>query len=168
MADVARRKARAKLAAVGGERLAEDVETCVFNFTLRVCREAGVPLYWENRKVRDVYAHKIWSMIFNLKNPANPGLLRRVQSGEMPIKTLVDAHPAVLFPEKWDELYEIVAKKQLRKQLTTDIDKVPEGAFTCSRCKSRKTVFYEMQTRSADEPSTIFIQCIACSKRWKQ
>ncbi len=39
--------------------------------------------------------------------------------------------------------------------------------FKCKRCKSRKTTYYEMQTRSADEPMTIFITCLTCGNRWK-
>ena len=40
--------------------------------------------------------------------------------------------------------------------------------FVCKKCKSRKCTYYELQTRSADEPSTIFISCLDCGKHWKQ
>ena len=39
--------------------------------------------------------------------------------------------------------------------------------FTCSKCKSKKCTYYEMQTRSADEPATIFITCLDCGKNWR-
>jgi DNA-directed RNA polymerase subunit M/transcription elongation factor TFIIS len=41
------------------------------------------------------------------------------------------------------------------------------GLFTCGRCKSQKTTYYEMQTRSADEPMTVFVSCLNCEKNWK-
>lgn len=42
-----------------------------------------------------------------------------------------------------------------------------EGEYTCSnpKCRSRKTSYYLMQTRSGDEPMTVFITCHACGKR---
>jgi transcription elongation factor S-II len=39
--------------------------------------------------------------------------------------------------------------------------------FTCGRCKSVKTTSTQKQTRSADEPMTVFVFCLNCGKRWK-
>ncbi len=41
------------------------------------------------------------------------------------------------------------------------------GEFTCSKCKGTKTTHYSMQTRSSDEPMTVFVCCLNCGKRWK-
>ena len=40
--------------------------------------------------------------------------------------------------------------------------------FTCGKCKSKRCTYYTMQTRSADEPETIFITCLDCGKNWKR
>jgi DNA-directed RNA polymerase subunit M/transcription elongation factor TFIIS len=37
----------------------------------------------------------------------------------------------------------------------------------CNKCKSKKVVFYSLQTRSCDEPMTIFYTCMNCNKKWK-
>jgi transcription elongation factor S-II len=42
-----------------------------------------------------------------------------------------------------------------------------EGQFKCGKCKSKKTDYYQMQTRSADEPMTTYVTCMACGNRWK-
>ena len=42
-----------------------------------------------------------------------------------------------------------------------------EGFFTCGKCHSKKTSFYQMQTRGADEPMTNFVTCHNCGRRWK-
>ena len=41
------------------------------------------------------------------------------------------------------------------------------GLFKCGRCKSKKTTYYQLQTRSADEPMTTFVSCLNCEKNWK-
>jgi len=45
--------------------------------------------------------------------------------------------------------------------------KFTEGGFVCRKCKSNKTIFYQKQTRSADEPMTTFITC-ENGHRWKE
>lgn len=39
--------------------------------------------------------------------------------------------------------------------------------FRCGKCGQRKTTYFELQTRSADEPMTAFITCVNCGARWK-
>ncbi len=45
--------------------------------------------------------------------------------------------------------------------------KLSEGIMICKFCKSKKTISYEKQTRSADEQSTIFVKCMDCSKSFR-
>jgi transcription elongation factor S-II len=71
-----------------------------------------------------------------------------------------------LFPEKWCELAEMAIKREAKmlevdKSMATDM-------FKCSRCQKRQCTYYEMQTRSADEPMTQFIRCLNCGKQWRQ
>lgn len=33
--------------------------------------------------------------------------------------------------------------------------------------RERKCSYYQMQTRSADEPMTTFVRCVACGNRWR-
>ncbi|KAF8478244.1 transcription factor S-II-domain-containing protein [Gautieria morchelliformis] len=40
-------------------------------------------------------------------------------------------------------------------------------AFQCGRCRQRKTRYFQRQTRSADEPMTIFVTCTNCGNKWK-
>ena len=44
---------------------------------------------------------------------------------------------------------------------------VPDGMLCCGKCGMQKTSSYEMQTRSADEPMTIFATCLCCGHRWR-
>ena len=40
--------------------------------------------------------------------------------------------------------------------------------FACGQCGSTNVQTRQMQTRSADEPMTVFCACLQCGKRWKK
>eukprot|EP00501_MAST-03F_sp_TOSAG23-6_P001845 GSMAST32.ASY1.ANO1.1923.1 assembled CDS len=42
-----------------------------------------------------------------------------------------------------------------------------KGLFKCRRCHKWKTTNYQKQTRCADEPMTVFVQCLNCGNRWR-
>jgi DNA-directed RNA polymerase subunit M/transcription elongation factor TFIIS len=42
-----------------------------------------------------------------------------------------------------------------------------KGEFQCRKCKGTKTSHYSMQTRSSDEPMTVFVCCLQCGNRWR-
>jgi DNA-directed RNA polymerase subunit M/transcription elongation factor TFIIS len=70
-----------------------------------------------------------------------------------------------LNPEHWKEYIERKIKRDSSKY-TTNIE-ASTDMFTCKKCKSKKCTYYELQTRSADEPTTVFITCLDCGKHWK-
>lgn len=150
--------------------LGRKLEILVWNHTLARCRADHIPLEWPTTHlgdtVRSRYTQKVMALgYFNLRT--NEDLAAKVAAGDITLRKLVGMTPYQMNPQLWDPIFDKVAYKQLRRQLTVDVDSAPDGAFTCGKCKSKKTTFYQMQTRSADEPMTCFIQCLACGKRWK-
>jgi DNA-directed RNA polymerase subunit M/transcription elongation factor TFIIS len=45
---------------------------------------------------------------------------------------------------------------------------ITESILVCGKCKKRQVDYYEKQTRGADEPMTIFANCLHCGNRWRQ
>lgn len=43
---------------------------------------------------------------------------------------------------------------------------IEEGVLEC-KCGSKRTISYQRQTRSADEGSTTFAQCVECGTKWR-
>ena len=167
--ETVRRKVIERFGRVFGEgnEKARDLEVCVYNWCVRSSRVDGIPRHWDNPAFRYRYTTKALALQFNLENPKNPGLLVKVNAGDMGLKKLVRASPAELFPELWEPVFERVVSRQMRRQLGGDVANAVDGAFTCGRCKSKKTTYYQIQVRSADEPMTTFVQCLNCGKRWK-
>lgn len=38
----------------------------------------------------------------------------------------------------------------------------------CERCQAKEAYFFQMQTRSADEPMSTFYRCVECKHQWKE
>ena len=39
--------------------------------------------------------------------------------------------------------------------------------FKCGKCKGNDCSYFQLQTRSADEPMTTYVWCSGCGNRWK-
>lgn len=166
--------------ALGDAALARELEYGVMKWTGATCKRDGVPPYWvvhkgrASKKTRVMsrfryrYTTRALSLEFNLRNPRNPELARRFKAGEISVRDLLFMRPEHAWPARWEEVRELVRFRQLRREAATmDPATAPDGAYTCSKCRSRKTVYTELQTRSADEPTTKFVRCLQCGKAWK-
>lgn len=126
------------------------------------------------------YLAKARSLFFNIKK--NVDLTTQILLGQIPADELVDMSSEQLASdEKRKEREEKARKMMDTSRLDWDQaneDKINEmcgikgellkaSLFTCGRCKSVKTTSTQKQTRSADEPMTVFVLCLNCGKRWK-
>jgi transcription elongation factor S-II len=125
-----------------------------------------------------LYISKARSIAANLRN--NQTLREQVYSGECNPKEIARMNPRELADKSVQEAI-AQRKHDLEKGRQTDMyqelrEKAQKaiginaegGEFTCSRCKGTKTSHYSMQTRSSDEPMTVFVTCLTCKKRWRE
>jgi DNA-directed RNA polymerase subunit M/transcription elongation factor TFIIS len=128
-----------------------------------------VPRNWKSTNFCELHKQICWSVISNLhpnSNVKNPRLLQRVQDKEFPISDIPKMSSYELYPENWKELSD---KQLIREQKILEGNKSrATDQFKCKKCGKRECTYYEMQTRSADEPMTIFITCLNCGKHWRQ
>lgn len=45
---------------------------------------------------------------------------------------------------------------------------VPETEALCPHCGNKRAYYMQLQTRSADEPMTVFYKCTKCKEQWKE
>jgi DNA-directed RNA polymerase subunit M/transcription elongation factor TFIIS len=66
-----------------------------------------------------------------------------------------------------DPKYAIYREKlEEEDQFLTNPFEIEEGVLEC-KCGSKRTISFQRQTRSADEGSTTFAQCVECGTRWR-
>jgi len=149
--------------------VAKKLEIVLYNTVLRQCAADRVPLVWDG-VLRERYTTRAVGLDVYTLRP-RPQLCRDLVSGAVPLKKFIAMKPWEIDPDLWAEAFEKAAKRQLGRDVgfmtREQIDAMPEGALECRACKSRKTTYTELQTRSADEPMTVFALCLSCGKRWK-
>ena len=153
---------------IKNDLITRKIEQGIYNFTIIKGDARDILLMWGNKPFDDIYCGKARSIYTNLNGKSyikNTRLLERLLESEFDCYNMAFMTPQELFPEHWKEL---IDKKYRKEKLLYLIKEVPKTSkFKCARCKGRDTTYYELQTRSADEPMTTFITCLNCGKRWK-
>ena len=152
------------------ELQAKDLEIGVFNATIDYANNYGIQLSWKSQILLDTYINISRSIYSNIKKDSyigNKNLHKRMlKNKEFLPHMLPYMQYHNIFPERWKD---IIEKNQRRFKAAYEIKLVAmSDMITCSRCKSKKVSYYELQTRSGDEASTLFMNCLICGKKWKQ
>lgn len=139
-----------------------NMEKNILNHSINHCDEAA----WENHKFVNIYKHKFLQLQFNLRK--SPELKMKILEKKVKTTDVIGMQPEQLwFDGPRAKQVEKKIHTELRKQALANEAKNQDGLFKCGKCKSMKTTYYEMQTRSADEPMTVFVSCLSCGKNWK-
>ena len=113
------------------------------------------------------YKAKARSLMFNLRDEKNPDLRSSVLSGDIMPAALVKLEPKDLASKHMKERNARIVEEMTRNAMGPSANVESTDQFQCGKCKQRKCTYYQMQTRSADEPMTTFVTCIVCNNRWK-
>ena len=145
------------------------IEAAIFKKAMETATVEEIRKTWNNQAFRDAYLAVARRIVGNLSPSSyiqNKNLWVRFSSGELTIEEIVKQNYYELCPENWQQMVDRQAKRE-QIQLEGDFSRATDK-WMCHGCKQRKCTYYELQTRSADEPMTIFIHCLNCNKRWTQ
>lgn len=145
------------------------LEFAIFKATYDQAHRHFVPRNWKSFHFTELYKQISQHVLWNIhpKSPIqNTRLIERIIEKEFDLVSLPTMSAYDMYPEHWKELAD---KLLIREQKILEGNKSrATDQYKCHRCGKRECTYYEMQTRSADEPMTIFITCLNCGKRWKQ
>jgi transcription elongation factor S-II len=124
--------------------------------------------HFDNSLFQTVYMQSLRRFVGNLDPNSyvkNAFLLKKIIQKDLTIDNLATMNIMDYSPTLYTELNDrmlLREKQQLEgnKALATDL-------FKCGRCHKRECTYYELQTRSADEPMTKFISCLNCGNHWR-
>ncbi len=130
----------------------------------------AIEVDWGNRVFWNLYRNKAISLYENLKGVNSyvdnkENWLEKLKSNELTIPQFVEMNAFDMCPSRWKATIEKIIETE--KKLYSKKDSASIFMW-CSGCKKKsKCDYYQMQTRSADEPMTTFVTCLECDKQWK-
>tara|TARA_Y100001970_G_scaffold287449_1_gene412155 strand:+ start:2863 stop:3393 length:531 start_codon:yes stop_codon:yes gene_type:complete len=154
---------------VNNYKISRKIEKSIYNYIINLSKEKNIQRSWSNVVFLNLYRSKILSIYSNLDQNGyikNDQLLNNIKDGTIKPENVGELSVYDIFPDNWKELLNIKSKRdkikyELKPEAMTTL-------FKCRKCGSRETSYYEVQTRSADEPMTQFITCLKCGNRWRQ
>ena len=161
--DTFRENIRKKMYVILSDHLmATNLEKGVYNYCIKEANSKKIIKKWDNPYFKQLYIDHLRSIFSNLKNNE---LLQQIKGGDILPQNLAFMTHQEMNPTHWKKLIDQKIKRDANKfsnkiRASTDM-------FTCRKCKGSKCTYYELQTRSADEPATIFVTCLDCGKNWK-
>ncbi|WLF77841.1 transcription elongation factor TFIIS [Lodderomyces elongisporus] len=121
----------------------------------------------EYSKVNEAYRNKLRTFVMQLRNKKNPELRERLLTRQITAERFIKMSPNEMAPEELKKEIEKMHKQNLFDAQGATEKRAVTDRFTCGKCKHKKVSYYQMQTRSADEPLTTFCTCENCGNRWK-
>ena len=147
---------------IENDKIAKNLERSIMNYTIHEAKTKNIVRKWENKYFIQLYKNRLRSIYINLKNP---NFLEKIKTKKIRTKQLASMTHQEMCPEKWKDL--IDAKIKRDKNMTSVNMSAATDEFKCYRCRKNKCTYYQLQTRSADEPITTFVTCLVCGNRWK-
>ncbi len=150
------------------KKISLNLEKGIYNFAIKAAKQKNIIRNWNNSTFVMLYVDKLKSIMTNLNvksSVENKNLLNKLKNGDFKPHELAFMSCQEMFPEKWKYLVDAKIKRD-KKEGEVDLSAATDEFF-CFKCKKRKCSYYEMQTRSADEPMTTFVTCLLCGNNWK-
>lgn len=145
------------------------IEISIYNYAITQAEKFHIYSHWENPVFIPYYVDKAKSLISNLCEDfgvCNTRLKTLVVEHKVDLLKLANMSYQELWPENWQAIKdEQIKLEQMRKDA---IKSKATDMFKCPRCAKRNSIYFELQTRSSDEPMTQFITCQECGLHWKQ
>lgn len=154
---------------LNNELLSRQIEQQLFNLSIKVAKEKCLKRNWSNSLFKQLYISKIRAFYSNICESSyikNPDFKEKIINSSIKVEDIPQLSVYDIYPGNWSELLD---KKIKRDKLKYEMKpQAMTNQFKCRKCSSRSCSYYEVQTRSADEPMTQFISCLECGNRWKQ
>ncbi|CAF0947621.1 unnamed protein product [Didymodactylos carnosus] len=124
-------------------------------------------IYKEIQDTGVKYKNRIRSRLANLKDLKNPGLRNNVLLGYITSERLASLTADEMASEDLKREREKLTKDAINEHQLAVATGIGTDLIQCGRCKQKNCTYTEAQTRSADEPMTLFVLCNHCGLRWK-
>lgn len=144
------------------------IERSCYNSACSSADKKNVSRNWENPLFLHLYnmiSYRVQKNIYwQEENTDSDCLIKKIVAGECRVENIGDMESRELQPLKTEDMYKEINKRRQQK-----IQKKYSTQHECFKCGGRRTTEVEVQLRSLDEGSTLFITCEMenCSNVWR-
>ena len=158
----------------------DNLERGIYNCTLQLATDKHIVKKWDNIYFVQLYIDKFRTLYFNLQTSQ---IREQIINKMIKPQDLAFMTHQEMLPDKWEKIIKDIKIKNQNKY-TPKIEASTDN-FECYKCHAIETKraseekrqvkreeytqcsYYQLQTRSADEPMTTYVTCIKCGTRWK-
>lgn len=141
-----------KLSKILKKKIAKQIEKSIFLFAEAYTTDTEIPFLLDS-----IYADKFTEIYNLLVNKKSSFLITAIKLKKINPNKIAYMKPDELNPDKYEK---IIQKKELENLKKKNIP--TSNIYKCSKCGEKKSRVTQKQTRSADEPTTVYIECIVC------
>ena len=148
---------------IQNKKFCKKIEKSIYEYSIDYCKTSLSELY--DKQLQLIYSLKLQTILNNLntKNKLNNTYLyNAVLNNEIDLTKIAYLSHERLFPDKWKKIKELLDNKE---KINKSVAYTEE--FECFKCGCNKTTFFQLQTRSGDEPATTFVECMECGFLFK-
>lgn len=140
---------------ISDKKIANEMEEGIYRFSMTYV----VTNNYIKELIPSIYETKIWEILRAIE--LYPELYTDIKNGNIEPRSIAFMKPSQLCPKNWSQL---LAKKHLNEEKENNLPTT--NMYKCYKCGERKCTISMLQTRSIDEPMTIFIRCSVCYNTW--
>ena len=150
--------------------LATQLEESLLHVVSDQAIKENMDIEWSNRVFWNMYRSRAISLYENLRGKNSYvkndiDWVGRLKSGEISVRSFAEITAVDMCPARWKAVIENIIETEKKLYAKSDSASI---FMWCSDCKKKtKCTYYQLQTRSADEPMTTFVTCLECDRRWK-
>lgn len=146
---------------IDGRKYAQLVERSAYNYAITESYSHNVIPAWNRPEYQTLYLDRLRSLFTNILK--DQLFKKRITSNAITGKQLETITHFDMVPAQWEpEIQKILQRERCSKddkRGTTDM-------YTCEKCQNKVCDHYMLQIRGADEPMTVFLECLTCGFKW--
>lgn len=143
------------------EEMSREIENGIYEYTTRKAIEYQICMDFTASHFRQVYSNKLHAILTNMEDAA---FMERIRSGEIDARSIATMKPHEMCPERWQDI--IQRNNKVEELIARGAERTTDS-YTCIRCRHNIHSYFDIQSRSMDEPMTRHFTCCNCGNRWK-
>jgi DNA-directed RNA polymerase subunit M/transcription elongation factor TFIIS len=136
------------------EKFGSEIEDAILRRCVRESQKWYIDIDWDNSVFGNMYRSRAMALY-----------RYRHLIPNMTPEQFANSNPVDHEHQRWNPIIQEAIAKEIALHSKS---KTASITMFCGSCKRKtKCDYYQLQTRSADEPMTTFVTCLECDRRWK-